>query len=177
MLATLKLKLPKSLWTARDSARLAANTVAAIKLRTSKGLDADNKPFKRYSTRPIYISKNSTPKPKRGRRWTIRRPRRRLRTVFYQGGYEEYKKLSRQHNANSSALVDLVGSGVMLNNLVVLHADAKRFVIGMTYNVRHYAYAVNAERKFLGLSPDDVNMIVSAVEHELMQKLKRRGQR
>ena len=41
MPATVRLNLPNSLWTAKDSARLAANTVAAIKLRTSKGLDAD----------------------------------------------------------------------------------------------------------------------------------------
>lgn len=172
MPATVRLNLPNSLWTAKDSARLAANTVAAIKLRTGKGLDADGKPFKAYSTRPIYVAfRGARLKPKGGRL------SRTGRSIFYAGGYQQYKQDSRRRGAGSSALVDLVASGIMLNNLVVLHADDKRFILGMTPHVRHYAYAVNAEREFLGLSAQDVNMLVSTVEHELMQKLKRRGQR
>ena len=172
MPATIRLNLPSSLWTARDSARLAANTVAAIKLRTGKGLDAHGQPFKAYSTRPIYVAfRGARLKPKGGRL------SRTGLSIYYAGGYQQYKQESRRRGAGSSALVDLVASGIMLNNLVVLHAYAERFVIGMTPHVRHYAYAVNAEREFLKLSVQDVDMLVSAVEHELMQKLNRRGQR
>ena len=68
MPATIKLNLPSSLWTARDTARLGMNTLAAIKLRTSKGFDANGKRFKGYSTKPLYVAfKGARLKPKGGR--------------------------------------------------------------------------------------------------------------
>ena len=54
--ARVNLNLPTSLWTAQDSARLALNTLAAIKLRTSKGIDANGQPFDGYSKKPIYVA-------------------------------------------------------------------------------------------------------------------------
>lgn len=170
--AKIKLNLPRSLWTAKDSARLASDTLASIKLRTAQGLDADRKQFKPYSTKPIYVAfRGARLKPKGGR------PSRTGRSIFYAGGYQQYKQESRRRGAGSSALVDLVASGALMNNLVVLHASAERFIIGLSPHVRHYGYYVNADREYLGLSEQDINVLVSAVEYELSKKIKKGGRR
>ena len=71
----------------------------------------------------------------------------------------------------SSALVDLVLSGTLMNNLVLLRADAQRFVIGLTQQVRYYGYDVNNDREYLGLSPKDVEILVKAVQINLARKI------
>lgn len=159
------LNLPAPLWTARDTMRLASNTLASIKLRTSKGIDAKGKPFKGYSTKPIYISKRGARlSPKGGR------PSRSGRSVFYSGGYQDYKQQSRRRSGSSSAEVDLVLSGNMMNNLVVKEATASGFKIGLTKHAQ-YGYAVNEDREFLGLSEDDVRILVTAAQAEIARKL------
>lgn len=166
--ARVNLNLPTSLWSARDSARLALNTLAAIKLRTSKGIDANGQPFDGYSKKPIYVAyRGARLKPKGGR------VSRTGQSVYYKGGYDQYKRESRRHGAGSSALVDLVASGVLMNNLMVLEATESRFIIGLTRHVRSYGYHVNAKREYIGLSPKDVNVLVSAVQAELVKKIKR----
>lgn len=62
-----------------------------------------------------------------------------------------------------------------MNNLVVLHADARRFVIGLTPEVRYYGYAVNQTRPYLGLSARQVNIVVKAVENDLRANFARGG--
>jgi len=172
MRANIRLNLPNSLWTANDSAKLGLNTLAAIKLRTSKGIDADGNKFAKYSRAPIYIPfRGARLKPKGGRL------SRTGQSVYYAGGYDQYKRESRQHSEDSSALVDLVLSGALMNNLVLLSADAQRFIIGLTQHVQSYGYKVNADREYLGLSPRDVNVLVSAVQAELTKKIKKRGAR
>ncbi len=54
--ATFKTDIPKSLWTAQDSQTIGLNTVASIKLRTSKGISSEGIGFKKYSTKPIYVA-------------------------------------------------------------------------------------------------------------------------
>ena len=159
-------KIPKSLWTARDSARLASDTLASIKLRTSKGIDANGQPFKPYSTTPLYVAKRGARlKPKGGQ------PSRTGRSIYYQGGYKQYKHDSRRRGGGGhSAEVDLVLSGHMINNLVVKEATAAGFVIGLTEHAQ-YGYAVNQTREFLGLSPKDVKILTKAVEIELRGKI------
>ncbi len=161
------LNLPASLWTARDSARLASDTLAAIKIRTTRGVDANGRPFKGYSTEPIYVSKRGARlAPKGGE------PSRTGESVFYEGGYRQYKDESRRRGgADDSAEVDLVLSGNMMNNLVVKEATSNQFVIGLTKHAQ-YGYLVNADREFLGLSDDDVEILVKAVEIEIRSKIK-----
>jgi hypothetical protein len=160
------LNLPTSLWTARDSARLASDTLAAIKIRTTRGIDANGKPFKDYSTEPIYVAK-------RGARLTPKggEPTESGRSVYYEGGYRQYKHDSRRRSTLAgTAEVDLVLSGNMMNNLVVKEATAKGFTIGLTQHAG-YGYYVNDEREFLGLTSQDVETITEAVAIELRKKI------
>ena len=56
MASKVTLKIPRVIWSARDTMRLASDTLASIKLRTSRGIDANGTGFDDYSTNPIYIS-------------------------------------------------------------------------------------------------------------------------
>ena len=165
MPSSVNIHIPRSLWTAKDSKRLAMDTLASIKLRTSKGIDANGEEFKEYSTNPIYIRKRGAGlKPKGGRE------SRTGESVFYEGGYQQYKQESRERDSSSSVEVDLVLSGNMMNGLVVKSATPKGFIIGLNYQV-FYGYEVNEHREFLGLSPDDVKVLTQSVEFEIRKKL------
>jgi hypothetical protein len=54
-----------------------------------------------------------------------------------------------------------------------VHADAQRFVIGLTQHVRNYGYAVNQARPYLGLSARQVDIVVKAVEYDLIANMRR----
>jgi hypothetical protein len=166
MATKVKFSLPRSVWTAKDSARLANDTLASIKLRTSKGIDANGEAFKAYSQEPIYVSKRGARlKPKGGQ------ASRTGQSIYYEGGYQQYKHDSRRRSSLAgSADVDLVLSGNMMNNLVVKKATNRGFSIGLT-NKAGYGYYVNIDREFLGLSEDDVNILIEAVSIELGKKL------
>jgi len=169
-MAKVKLKFPKQLWSKKDTMRLAMNTLASIKLRTSKGLDADGKPFEDYSTKPIYIpigkGTGARLKPKGGR------VSRTGNSVFYSGGYQEYKHDSRKRGGpDDSAEVDLVLSGALMNNLVVLNAQQTKFTIGLTSHVQYYGYYVNEKREFIGLSDKDVDVLFQTVKEEIANKI------
>jgi hypothetical protein len=165
MSSKVTLNLPRVLWSAKDTLRLAQNSLASIKIRTSKGIDANGVEFKGYSKNAIYVSKRGARlKPKGGR------PSRTGRSIFYALGYKQYKHDSRQRSKGDSAEVDLVLSGNMLNNLVVKEATVDRFVIGLTKHAQ-YGYAVNEDREFLGLTKDDQAIIVRAVGIEIRKRL------
>ena len=167
MPAKVNIKIPRTLWTAKDSLRLAQNTLAAIKLRTSKGIDANGAKFKKYSIKPIYVAKKGARLAPKGGRLS-----RTKKSVFYQGGYKQYKYDSRKRGKKAkSAEVDLVLSGQLMNNLIVKEATATSFTIGLTKNVANYGYHVNADREYLGLTKKDVDTLVKAVEYEVLRKL------
>ena len=167
MPANINLNLPSSLWSARDSMGVALNTVASIKLRTSKGLDASGRAFKGYSTKPLYVAK-------RGARLTPKggQPSSTGKSVFYSGGYKQYKKESRRRGGGGdSAEVDLVLSGNMMNNFVVLEATESGFKIGLTDHAK-YGYSVNDDREFIGLTDREVDILVRSIEIDLRRKLR-----
>ncbi len=84
MAAKVTLNLPRSLWTAKDSLGLASNTLAQIKIRTGKGVDANGQPFKDYSQKPIYVSKKGARlAPKGGR------PSRTGKSIYYNKGHAQ----------------------------------------------------------------------------------------
>jgi hypothetical protein len=160
------LNLPSNLWTQNDSVILGQNTLAQIKIRTGKGIDANGQPFAEYSTNPIYIQKKGAKlKPKGGK------PTKSGDSVFYQDGYAQYKHESRRRGqGGESAEVDLVLSGNMLNNFIVKEATDTGFKIGLT-NQAQYGYDVNQDREFIGLTNGEVAVIVKAVELDLKRKL------
>jgi len=156
--------------------RLAMNTLASIKLRTSKGLDADEVKFDDYSDKPIYIpigkGTGARLKPKGGR------VSRTGNSVFYSGGYRQYKEESRKRGSgDDSAEVDLVLSGALMNNLVVLNAEETKFTIGLTSHVRHYGYYVNETREYIGLSDKDVEILFQSVKEEIANKINKEGKK
>jgi hypothetical protein len=167
MAASVDIKIPRTLWSAQDTLRLAQNTLAAIKLRTSKGIDANGEAFADYSKKPLYVAKRGARlAPKGGR------PSRTGRSVYYQGGYKQYKKESRRRGGSGdSAEVDLVLSGQLMNNLIVLDATVDKFTIGLTKHVQSYGYHVNDKREFIGLTDDDVKILTRTVEIEVRKKL------
>lgn len=167
MSAKVSLNLPKSLWTAEDSLRLASNTLAQVKIRTGKGVDANGQLFKDYSQTPFYVSKKGARlAPKGGR------PSATGRSVYYEEGYAQYKEESRRRGTGGeSASVDLVLSGNMLNNFVVLEASKEGFRLGLTSKAQ-YGYAVNEDREFIGLTEGEVEVLVKAVEIDLRSKMK-----
>jgi hypothetical protein len=138
--------------------------LAAIKMRTAKGLDAHNMPFKPYSTKPLYVpNKGARLKPKGGRRTRG--------GVYYSGGYRQYKHESRRRGGSGdSAEVDLVLSGHMMNSLEVNKATPTYFIIGLNQHA-YYGFAVNETREFLGLSLKDVDTLVRSIDIEIRKKL------
>lgn len=173
------LNIPNSLWTARDSLRLAQDTLASIKLRTSRGIDANGKPFDEYSTKPIYVSKKGARlAPKGGRKTRVGKRNRRGRgskigtSIYYAGGYRQYKEESRRRGEGSSAEVDLVLSGQLMNNLVVKKATVNGFTIGLTKHVQSYGYHVNDKREYLGLTNKEIDILLSTVYFEVAKRLK-----
>ena len=168
MSARFELNLPRELWTARDSLGLGQNMLALIKMRTGKGLDANDKPFKEYSTNSLSVAK-------RGARLTPKggQPSASGRSVFYEGGYKQYKHESRRRGGSgNSAEVDLVLSGQLMNNLVVTEATQNHFKIGLTNQVESYGYAVNEKREYIGLTNDEVDILVESIRFDILEKLK-----
>ena len=100
------------------------------------------------------------------------RPSKTGKSIYYAGGYQQYKHDSRKRGKKAkSAEVDLVLSGQLMNNLVVKEATPTGFTIGLTKHVSSYGYDVNAKREFLGLTKDDIDVLVEAVNHDVRRKL------
>ena len=167
MKATLSLNLPIINTTKPMMMSIAQDIMAIIKVRIYKGLDFNLTKFKAYSTKPIYINYKSTTykrlKPKGG----IKKPK----SMYYAGGYAEYKEKSRKRSnaiEGQTAAVDLTLSGMMLQNFVVLDATNRSFTIGLLPPVQDYGYAVNQTRGFIGLASKEVDQLVEIVKANLL---------
>ena len=171
MTVKVKLNLPRDIWTAKDTKALASNTVATVKRRTMKGVSSKGKKFKKYSTNPLYVSfRGARLKPKGGTRLS-----RTGKSIYYADGYRQYKEDSRKRRGGQgqTAEVDLVLSGQLMNNLVVLQATETRFRIGLTKHVRHYGYEVHKVRPYIGLTDNEIDTLVNAVAFDISKKLGR----
>ena len=167
MKATLNLNLPIINTTKPMMMSIAQDIMAIIKVRIYKGLDFNLTKFKAYSTKPIYINYKSTTykrlKPKGG----IKKPK----SMFFAGGYAEYKEKSRKRSNSiegQTAAVDLTLSGMMLQNFVVLDATNTKFTIGLLPPVQDYGYAVNQTRGFIGLADKEVDQLIQIVKANLL---------
>lgn len=169
------IRLPKKIWSKADSIRLGLDLVASIRIRTSQGIDANGDPFKEYSTKKIYIPlKKGTGKRLKPKGGVLSRTGRSMR---FDGGYKEYKDKSRMRGKRNpyfddSAEVDLVLSGHLMNNIKVLKATQNQIIIGLSRHVRHYGYAVNQKRNYLGLSDKDIELIQLTVQAIISERLK-----
>lgn len=161
------------LWTTRDSMATAADTIALVRLRTYAGLDTKDRPFGSYapySQKPLYVAfKGARLKPKGGRKTKSGK------SMFFQGGYKEYKEKSRRRRTkggvNQTAEIDLTLSGALMNNLVTTSATKTSFTIGLSGAVKSYGYYVNARRPFIGLSASDRVKVTNAVAARIRKKL------
>ena len=149
------------------------DTIVLIRRRTTNGIDANGDPFRGYSTTPTYISRRAFPRPRGG----IPKPK----TVYYKGGYRQYKKESRQpgtvgtrQNSKASkptAEVDLTRTGLMLNSLKVVDHYAQGFTIRVTGKASNYAHHVDNLRHFMGLAEDDKSKIIKLISAQIMRRL------
>jgi hypothetical protein len=112
MKATISLNLPTLNLNKPQMIAIAQDILAIIKIRIYKGLDYNLNKFRAYSTKPIYINYKSTTykrlKPKGG----VKKPK----SMFFAGGYAEYKEKSRKRSnaiEGQTASVDLTLSGMM----------------------------------------------------------------
>ena len=167
MKATISLNLPPLNLTKTMMKGIAQDILAIIKIRIYKGLDYNLNKFRAYSTKPIYIGYKSTTykrlKPKRG----IKKPN----SMFFAGGYAEYKEKSRKRSnaiEGQTASIDLTLSGMMMQNFVVLDATNTKFTIGLLPPVQDYGYAVNKDRGFIGLADKEVDQLVQIVKANLL---------
>lgn len=163
---TISIQIPE-LWTERDSQVTALDAIALIRSRVYTGKDTKDRPFKGYSTKPIYVSK-------RGARLTPKGGRRTKKGMFFAGGYQEYKQKSRRRvsgGSNQTAEVDLTLSGALMNNLVMTDSSRTSFTIGLSSAVRGYGYFVHEERPFIGLSKSDQRKLTDAIAARIRKKL------
>jgi len=151
------------LWSEQDSLRTGLDTIALIKARTMKGISSTGARFKRYSTKPIYISRDAFPSPKGGEQVGD--------SVYYKGGYREYKRSSR--GTSRTAEVDLTLTGNLMNGLQIIKHDRLSFTIGLIQQVRHYGYRVNEERPYIGLTEREVKIITKTINMAIGRKLRR----
>jgi len=57
-----------------------------------------------------------------------------------------------------------------MNNFVVKQATVNGFKLGLTQQA-NYGYSVNMDREFIGLTDQEVDILVRAVEFDLRRKL------
>lgn len=168
MKTKINLSLPSLAMTQPKMLAIGLDMVSIIKMRVYKGIDANEKPFLAYSTKPLYVSKKSP----LGRRLA---PKGGIKTkggMYFEGGYREYKEKSRKRSnaiEGQTAEVDLTLSGMMMQHFTVLSSTARSFVIGLLPPVRHYGYNVNSKRSFIGLSPKEVDQLIEIVKINLLE--------
>jgi len=167
--------IPSPKWTDEDMRTFAAAAHAAVSIRTfNEGRGIDDRPFRGYSKRPLKLyARSSTGRalaPKGGTPFPwVKGPKQRTGGYdaskigqeagkFYAGGYREYKKSSRIGRVSSTGRtgveVDLILSERMARGFRVLRVSRFSAAIGLTGEARDYGAHVDADRPFLGTSPE-----------------------
>lgn len=159
----INLNLPNLTLTAQDMIATANESIALLKMRVyEKNKDLDDKPFKQYSNRPISIKLNSDTakrlKPKGGVKTAFG-------SVFYKGGYREYKQMS-----TGSDEVNLTLSGNLLQSIQVINANNQGFVIGPTGSATRYALKVHNERSFIGITDSELEILKDVIISKLINR-------
>jgi hypothetical protein len=151
------------------------------------GRDAGGKPFSPYSTRPTYVSKNSPPRDpdmKAPRGYSLRsrvapqsrrpgagRTSREAKSVFYAGGYSQYRQ---SVGLSSGAAKNLRMSGKTARALRIVTASRTRIVIEFPGR-QGRADLLNRRYGFMGLTREEQKRATLALERVIRLKLARRG--
>ena len=151
---------------ARGMTSIGNAAVALIRKRAGEGRAFTGGDFRPYSTRPIYISRNrgtgARLAPKGGR------PSRTGASVFYAGGYAEYKRAS-----TGSGVVNLTLSGQLMRSIAVAKATARAVVVQAGGGTVAYAGAVNDARPFMGIARDELPAIERVATAEVSRHIAR----
>lgn len=138
------------LLTIADMRSLGHDVVAIVHTRTLQGRDRYGANFKAYSTNAIYVAKaGARLAPKGGR------PSRSGKSVYYAGGYADYKRSSRRFNtaiSGATSEVDLTLSGQMMRSLHVAQATTTQVRVSLGAREALYGVHVNKVRRFMGLT-------------------------
>ncbi len=157
------------LLTVKDMRQLGHDVVATVKQRTLRGLDSRGNRFKSYSKNPIYVArKRARLAPKGGR------PSRTGKSVFYAGGYAEYKRASRRFSSSiqgATAEIDLTLSGQMLNSLHVARATTTQVHVSVGAREALYGIHVNNARRFMGLTKKEQGFVSKDLETIIERRL------
>jgi hypothetical protein len=164
--------------------RIGSDGVAIIRARTQRGIDADGQTMPGYSTRRIYVSTErkgtgARLSPKGG---TLSRTGR---TMRFDGGYAEFKRLSRQAGVLPSggaatgptAEVDLTLSGEMLRSLAPESATDNEVTIQTSPRTADQAAGVSELRPFVGFSDADRVALEASASAAIADYLRRMGWR
>jgi len=160
--------LPLRLWGVGEMKELAVVTQGAMVRRAFRqGRDVKDQPFRRYSTRPIYIGGSTARRlaPKGGRRTDGG-------STYYSGGYAEYKRLSRQFSGED-APVDLTLSGQLRRSVRVVRVLRYLAEIGPTGSAAIYGAGVGKARPFVGVSPNDSKALRRALTRLVRKAMNR----
>lgn len=158
----IKLNLPNLQLTTQDMLATGNEAIALLKMRVyDKNEDLNGKPFKPYSTRPMFIAKDSPTakrlKPKGGQKS--------VKGNYYKGGYAEYKQAS-----TGSSDVNLTLSGNLLQSIQVVSADSKGFTISPTGTATTYAEKVDKARPFIGVTDDELEILKEVIISKLLTR-------
>jgi hypothetical protein len=145
---------------------------------TGAGRDEDGRPYPGYSTKRLYVSKASPPRPadmpaprgdsgKRGRGRGLTSKNR--KTVRYDGGYSQYRaSIGRSSGANKN----LTLTGQTGRALAPLRVDPARNLIVIGFRTRRErAVALDAEYQFMGLTSEESATADRLGHEELARKL------
>jgi hypothetical protein len=137
--------------------------VLIIRRRTLQGRGADGRPFEGYATRRIYVNPNrgvgARLKPKGG----VVTKGGRGKTMRFDGGYAEFKRLSRGAGATPrggsasapTAEVDLTLSGQLMRSIAPAQITDPAVVVQVGEGAAEYGEGVNERRPFMGLAPQE----------------------
>ena len=151
-----------------------------------EGTGVDDRPLKRYSTKPmsVYFPSETARrlKPKGGMPLYRKRKykqRGRSQSTYmmtwklyplgtligrrYEGGYAQFKHDSRKGFVGGSVEVDLTLSGQLSRSIRVTNVRKNYAVVQVSGGALKYAAHVNRKRPWFGLSPQDQSLVMQAV--------------
>lgn len=170
---------PRAIWRDEDSLATGLDAAQIMRIRTERGIDATGKPFVAYSTHgPVYINPRRgiglalTPK---GGTWSSTG-----QTMKFKD-YGEYKLLSNTKAgrgfsaayAASGTRPTLIASGRMMNSLRPRSHDRDHVTVGVGDETATYAAGVHERRPFVGLTPENVELLLSAMAQRVADNLNR----